>query len=199
MAAPDSFAQWLSQIQSGNDDAVREVFVRFSRRLIGLARKQFNAVLRNKVDPEDVVQSVYKSFFIRYGEGKLQVESWDNLWGLLTLFTLRKCADQAAYHQAARRDARREVPLEKGKDSEEGSLWAGIDREPTPVEAAMLSETVERLVRALDADARPILELSLQGFTTTEISAQLGKSERTVRRVREQVRKRLMRMDGEGA
>src|SRR6266852_848168 len=80
MAARDSFVEWLSQLQSGDDAAVREVFQRFSRRLIGLARKQFNAMLRNKVDPEDVVQSVYKSFFLRYGEGKLHVESWDNLW-----------------------------------------------------------------------------------------------------------------------
>ena len=35
----------------------------------------------------------------------------------------------------------------------------------------MLSETVEQLVRALDPDARPILELSLQGYTTAEIGA----------------------------
>ena len=54
----------------------------------------------------------------------------------------------------------------------------------------MLTETVERLLAGLDADERPIVELSLQGHSTREISEQLDTPERTVRRVREHVRRR---------
>ena len=52
----------------------------------------------------------------------------------------------------------------------------------------MLNETVEQLHASLDNDERPILKLSLQGYITAEISARLGRAERTVRRVRERVR-----------
>jgi RNA polymerase sigma-70 factor (ECF subfamily) len=50
----------------------------------------------------------------------------------------------------------------------------------------------------LDEDERPIVELSLQGYTTREISDQTGQPERSVRRLRERVRHRLERMQREG-
>ena len=60
------------------------------------------------------------------------------------------------------------------------------------------AETVEALFRAVtDEDERAILELSLQGATATEISERLGRAERSVRRIRERVRKRLERMQFE--
>ena len=70
-----------------------------------------------------------------------------------------------------------------------------LDRFPAPHEAVLLAETVEALFRqADDPDEREILELSLQGFSAPEIAAKLGRAERSVRRVRERVRKRLERM-----
>ena len=69
--------------------------------------------------------------------------------------------------------------------------------EPTPLEAAILSETVEQLLAGLDEEERPILELSLQGYSTREISERLGRAERTVRLLREGVRHRLERMQRE--
>jgi RNA polymerase sigma-70 factor (ECF subfamily) len=68
-----------------------------------------------------------------------------------------------------------------------------VDREPSPEEAILLTETVEELLRELDPDERPVLELSLQGFSATEISERIGRSERSVRRLRERIRKRLQR------
>jgi RNA polymerase sigma-70 factor (ECF subfamily) len=67
-------------------------------------------------------------------------------------------------------------------------------REPTPDQAAVLAETVEQLLRDLEADERPILEMSLQGYTAREISEKLGRAERTVRRRREQIRQKLERL-----
>ena len=167
------------------------IFERFSRRLIGLARGHLNARLQHKVEPEDVVQSVYKSFFLRYGDGALAAEGWDGLWGLLTTITLRKCADRARFHRAERRDLAREA---SPADGEGGASWReAAGREPTPDQAAVLAETVESLLRPLDSDERTIVELSLQGCSTQEISEQTGRAERSVRRIRESVRKHLQR------
>jgi RNA polymerase sigma-70 factor (ECF subfamily) len=61
----------------------------------------------------------------------------------------------------------------------------------------VLTETVDRLLAGLDADERPIVELSLLGHSTREISEELDMPERTVCRVRERVRHRLERAQGE--
>jgi RNA polymerase sigma-70 factor (ECF subfamily) len=192
----NSFAVFLERLQRQDDAAAQELFVRFAHQLIALAQRHIGAALRHKVDPEDVVQSAYKSFFFRYGAGNLDVGNWNSLWGLLTLITVRKCAERAAYHRAECRDAAREVSLSPG---EEAVPWRDpLGREPTPLEAAVLSETVEQLLASLDEEERPILELSLQGHTTREISERLGRAERTVRLLREGIRHRLERMQREG-
>jgi RNA polymerase sigma-70 factor (ECF subfamily) len=191
----NSFAEFLARLQSRDDTAARELFERFAHQLIALADRHIAAGLRYKVDPQDVVQSVYKSFFFRYGSGKVDAVNWNGLWGLLTLITVRKCAERAAYYRAERRDTAREVSLQMG---DEAAPWLDpLGREPTPLEAAMLSETIEQLLAGLDEDQRPILLLSLQGHTTREISERLGRAERTVRLLREGVRHRLERMQRE--
>jgi RNA polymerase sigma-70 factor (ECF subfamily) len=195
VGAGNSFADFLSRLQAGDADAAHELFRRFTGQLIALARRRVEGGLRHKVDPEDVVQSAYKSFFARYRDAKLEMGHWDGLWGLLTVITLRKCSERFAYHRAARRDAAREAPAPAAK---EGAAWLEpLGREPTPLEAAQLCETVDRLLAGLDDDERAVVELSLQGYKTREISSQLGRAERTVRLLREGVRKRLQRMQRE--
>lgn len=189
----DSFPEWMARLRAQDGDAAREIFQRYAQQLVALTRRQFGVGLRHKVDPESVIQSAYRSFFLRCGEGKLEVESWGGLWGLLTLITLRKCSNRVQYHRAQRRDARREVASPPGSASS-GPWPDAVNREPTPVEAALLNETVEELFAVLDEKQRPVLELSLQGYTTREISQRLGRAERTVRLLREGIRKRLERM-----
>jgi RNA polymerase sigma-70 factor, ECF subfamily len=187
----DSFPDFVARLQAGDSTALGELFLRFAGRLVGLARRQFAEALQHKVDPEDVVQSAYKSFFQRYGEGNLEVTSWNSLWGLLTVITLRKCCERVAYHRAACRDAAREVAA--AAPAEGGYTLESLSREPTPLEAALLSETVEQLLAELDEDERAIVELSLLGHSTREISERLDRPERTVRRLRERVREQLER------
>ena len=75
---------------------------------------------------------------------------------------------------------------------------SGTDRdEDRAIPNPWHSQTVEQLLRGSDADERPVLELSLQGWTAAEISLQLGRALRTVQRLREQVRKRLELMQSE--
>ena len=174
--------------ENSSEAANRAVFERFTRRLIGLARSQLDSHFLHKVDLEDLVQSVYKSFFIRYGDGALAAEGWDGLWGLLTCITVRKCADRVRYHRAERRDIAREQPASDGFVEP----WRdAVGREPTPEEAAVLAETVQQLLSGLDGDERRVVELSLQGFSTQEISDMLNRAERSVRRLRERVRLKL--------
>ncbi len=188
----ESFSALMQELRSGQHQAANAVFCRYAEQLVSLARRHLDERFANKVDPEDVVQSAYRSFFVRQRDGRLEVENWQSLWGLLTLITLRKCADRVRYFQADRRDVNREAAGPKSTDDPQP--WQNaVGREPTPDEAAVLAETVERLLGGLDADERPIVELSLQGYSTEEISEQLGRASRSVRRLRERVRLQLER------
>jgi RNA polymerase sigma-70 factor (ECF subfamily) len=188
----DSFAGLMGRLRAGDQDAATAVFRRFTSRLIALARARLDARTRGKVDPEDVVQSTYRSFFQRADAGQFELTTWDEVWDLLAVITLRKCANRARHFRAGRRDARAEAA--PGPETEDpDTLIRAIDRDPTPSEAAILAETVEEVMRGLDIDDRAIVELSLQGYTSPEIGARLGFAERTVRRVRDRLKRRLQR------
>lgn len=188
MTGTNSFSSCMGRLQSGEGAAAQEVFDRFARRLIALAGRQFGGRLAGRIDAEDMVQSAFKSFFVRHRKGTLQLGDWDDVWSLLAIITLRKCVDQVDYLRAQRRDVRREVSA-----SENGTpAWQlALDREPRPEEAVALSEALERLFKGISDDDRPILELSLQGYTAVEIGLRLGRALRSVQRLREQIRKRI--------
>lgn len=185
MQGDDSGRRPAPQSAGGNDPAIDEVFDRFARRLVALARAKMDGQTRQKVDPEDVVQSVFRTFFTRQAKGQFTVADWDDLWSLLVKITVRKCNRKAVAFRAARRDVRREIRLpEIASDV--------IDREPAPDEVACLSDTIEQLLQGANDVEREIILLRFQGFSPLEISEKIGRiSERKVYRVLAQARKRL--------
>jgi RNA polymerase sigma-70 factor (ECF subfamily) len=198
MEPDDSFAALEARLRAGDQGAATEVFQRFKDRLIGLARTQLDTRLRRKEDPEDVVQSVYRSFFTRHKDGEFDLGDWNSLWSLLTVITVRKCLSRARYYGTQGRNLASEVDAET-RDRDASGLNEAIDREPTPLEAAVLTETVEQVMLRLQPDERSIFALSLQGYSAPEISSRLGRAERTVRRVRDHIKKRLQRMQVDGS
>lgn len=191
MSAPDlSFENLMTRLRAGDEAAASEVFHRFTRRLIGLARARLDHVIRRKVDPEDILQSVYRTFFSRHAEGGFTLDSWESLWGMLTVITVRKCDYRRKYFRASRRDVGREITVRAEADSTAPEAEA-LARDPTPSEAARLAETVEMLMRELSGREREMLGLSLQGYDVAEISGRVARTERTVQRVLKRVRERL--------
>jgi RNA polymerase sigma-70 factor (ECF subfamily) len=193
VAAHDSFAQLMGRLRSRDEEAASTVFHRFADRLIALARSRLDPQTRRKADPEDVVQSAFRSFFTRYDAGRLGVDTWDELWTLLTVITVRKSANKVAQFRAGRRTVARETSPD-GRAEGWQSVLEAVDREPTASQAAMLTETVEQLMQMLKPAYRPAIELSLQGYSIPEVATRLGHSERTVRRLRERVKRRLLQM-----
>ena len=183
----------VARARSGDQQAAAELFNRFSRRLVLLAGSRLDRLVRGRVDPEDVVQSAYRSFFARLADGQFSLDEWDEVWGLLVRITLRKCGHKLEHARAARRDATREVAL-TGSPDDSGDAWQPIARNPTPVEALVLAETVEALMSGFDEREQEIVGLRLQGHAEREISDSVGRSERTVRRVLERLRHRVERL-----
>jgi RNA polymerase sigma-70 factor (ECF subfamily) len=196
MTPEPSFDDFMARLQAGDQDAARQVFQRFADRLIALAQSRLDPLIRRKTDAEDVVLSVFKSFFRRAAEGEFDLASWDSLWGLLVVITLRKCGREVKRFHRPGRDVRKETDLPPaGDEAEEG--WEAVSGEPTPAEAAMLAETLEQFLAGLPERERQIAQLRLEGYTVPEISARVGRTEYTVHGVLKKVRKHLQRLRDE--
>lgn len=193
MTDGESFGDAMGQLQLGDQQAASEIYQRYARRLIGLARSRLDATLQAKADPESVVQSVFRTFFARQAQGQFELDNWDGLWSLLVRITMRKCCRRAAAYHAECRDVRREVGHPPAGESAPDDAQA-LARDPTPEEAAILADLLERLLQGLDGTQQMILAQRLEGYTVREISENVGRTERTVHRVLAQVRNALQRL-----
>jgi RNA polymerase sigma-70 factor (ECF subfamily) len=188
MPAERPFEELLSCLRRGDPEAARQLFQRYARRLTGLAAR-LPAAVRAKDGPEDVVQSVFRTFFRRQAESRFDLDGWDSLWQLLAAIKVNKCGHRVGRFLAARRDVRREQPAPAGDSC--GGAWQPADPAPGPAEALLLQETLQEVLDGLPERERPAVLLRLQGYAVAEIARELRCSERTVLRHLEAVRGRL--------
>jgi RNA polymerase sigma factor (sigma-70 family) len=189
-------AELVAQWRGGDQQAAEELFQRYAERLLALARSRLSTRLTRHVDPEDVVQSAYRSFFIGARNGRYVLERSGDLWRLLAAITLHKLQHQVERLTAGKRGVGRECP--PGKDgSPFGQQVHAVAREPTPAEAAALCDTLEQVFRGLEPLPRLVVEMRLQGYTLDEIADKVQRSERTVRRILDGVKQRLQQECGD--
>jgi RNA polymerase sigma factor (sigma-70 family) len=173
----------LERYREGDDQAAEELFNRYFARLIALARSRLSPRLARRTDPEDIVLSVYRSFFVEAREGRYVLSRGGDLWRLLAAITKHKLLRQVRSQTAGRRSVDVEVPLDQ--------VEIGHKAIPSPEDAAELADELEWVLSHLDPFARRVLELRLQGLQHSEIAEDTGRSERSVRRSLAQIRKFL--------
>ena len=122
----------------------------------------------------------------RTGPGLANFEDQRHLVAFLARAAKNKVID--AYRQAGsqKQNMRLEEPIWADGDHPR-DLEAHTD---SPSEIAEAHEAFRQLRDLLPEDRRVILELKVQGLSSQEIGARLGLSERTVRRVLEDLRRR---------
>lgn len=169
----------------GNLEAEQLLVNRFSRRLVRLAATRISEVFNSKIEPEDVVQSVFKSFFARHRRGSLDFTSWDDVWSFLACVTVRKCSEKANWFLRDKRNINRELSCAVGAENTHFQLASS---EPSPDDVMMFEELLAELFGPLMSTQREIVRLRMEGFTNTEIAEKLGRTERTVYRALEQLR-----------
>jgi len=174
----------LLDYQSGDRDAADVIFRRYVERLVALARSRMSARLRQRIDPDDIVQSAYRSFFVHARNEEYALSRAGDLWRLLASITLHKLYGQAERHTAGRRSMAKEI-----QDEEQLARLASL--EPTPAQAAALAEQLHPATAALSDAERSSLIARLQGESVEAIAAQVGKAPRTVRRLLAQARAKL--------
>ncbi|MEM6471176.1 MAG: sigma-70 family RNA polymerase sigma factor [Planctomycetota bacterium] len=186
MNAPNEsvdFQMFLRRLQAGDSDASKKLFDDYSRKLIRLAADNIHPALLKRFDGEDVVQSVFRSFYRRQEEGRFQIEHSQQLWQLLVTLTLCKTRSHARRHTAEQRDATadRAVP-------DENLIF---DRQPSDVEALALWEEISVVLDGLPDRAAEIISMRLEGRTRSEIAGKLNLSRQSIHRILKLIQQRL--------
>ena len=181
--APDD-RMILSMFRAGNEQAARELYERYVDRLLALARKRISQRMASRVDPEDIVQSVFRTFFGRVKKGQFRIADQDDLCKLLVRITVHKTLRQVAFHKAAKRDP----SLEAGQDgyAAEG-IQKVLDDEPGHEDAVAFLDQLEDFLGQLRPEERQILEMRMQGYSNDEIAKKLNIYDRKIRRTIERI------------
>jgi DNA-directed RNA polymerase specialized sigma24 family protein len=207
MASDGSVTRMIRLLRS-DDAAEREVAARLIWRryfpdLLELARNNLNRRIRRREDEEDVLASMYKSFCLRQQRGEFELAGRDALWNLLVTITLRKARNAAKRHTRDKRDIAREQTIADRNDEGESAQWALEQMDaagPSPAEAAVLNEALERRLEVLaDPELRQIALWRLEGYTNRDIAERLERTERSVERRMERIRSKWTAYDDRSA
>lgn len=170
-------------VREGDEDAASALYERYARRVFGLVRSKLGSRLGSITEPEDIVQSVFKSMFRGMQAGNYDAPPGTTLWNLLAVIAVRKLSNKANHHMAIRRDASRNVPLETEID--------GVEAAIEQASAEFLEVCIQEALESLRPKDRQILSLRIQGHTVDEIKELIGRSRRTIERSLQNSRKLL--------
>ncbi|MEL6104463.1 MAG: sigma-70 family RNA polymerase sigma factor [Planctomycetota bacterium] len=165
----------LQMLVAGEHQCSTEVVVTFSDRLLRLASSRMPERMQARVDPADVVQSAFRSFFTKHRRDGLDFAETEDVWRLLAAITFHKVQHAIRYHSRKVRDVRRDViGHEQIQATESGS--------PTASSLSIMEDTLRAILRELPATHQQVLQLRLEGHSIDEIATKLDVSTRTVNR-----------------
>jgi DNA-directed RNA polymerase specialized sigma24 family protein len=182
MPPEGSVTRWLGPLQAGDPAAAQQLWERYFRRLVGLARKKLHGVRRLRADEEDVALSAFDSFCRCAEQGRFpQLADRDNLWRLMMTITARKAAH--LLRDEGRRSGRVAESASPTTGEAEQALEQVLSREPDPALAAQVAEEYQQLLRALaDPELQAVAVWKIEGYSVQEIAAKLGYAARSVKR-----------------
>ena len=175
----------LRQFQRGEAGAATLLYLRYAGRITSLAWAQRGQDLASRFDPDDIVQSIFRTFFRRAAEGVYDVPEGEDLWKLFLVIALQKIRDACSFHRAAKRDVRTTRSIEASDKI--GATLPGQNE----IGLAELKMVVDELLGGLPATQRVIVELRIDGFRVDEIAQKTGRSRRTVERGLQEFRAQL--------
>jgi DNA-directed RNA polymerase specialized sigma24 family protein len=175
----------LRRFQLGQTDASTELFLRYAKRLHALAKAQSSPDLARRVEPDEIVQSVFRTFFRRASQGEYTVPDGEEIWKLLLVIALNKVRSVGAYHRAAKRDVRQTA----GGEAYERALESGTANDEAAL--TLLRLVVEELLEGMSPPHRRMIELRIEGYEVAEIAEKVQRSKRSVERVLQDFRTRL--------
>jgi DNA-directed RNA polymerase specialized sigma24 family protein len=179
-----SITRWLPALKAGESEAIRAVWERYFRPLVGVAANRMNPARCRAAGPEDVACNAFLELCERLAredgtERFPQLANREHLWKLLVCFTARAAFDHNT------KEMRRAEIVAGGSALGEGA-GAIAASEPAPEFAVAVAELIEQLADPKHPEQGEKLQLvavlKMEGYEHTEIAARLGCSVKTIER-----------------
>lgn len=197
MSESQDVSHWIDLIKKGDSIAANRIWKLYFDRLVRAVRHRLYGQNRAVSDEEDIVLSVFDSFYAAAEDGRFpDLSDRDDLWRLLITMSARKIIDKRRHDQRQRRGKGITVrSLDSEKD--DSGLIEVIGSEPSPEMVLMMQESVEQLFFHLGVgQLQDLAGAKLEGYSNAEIAERFGCSERTIERrlhlIREKLRQELV-------
>ncbi len=172
-----SFQSLMERVQKGCPDAVCLLVEQYGHHIVRAVRRSLAREMRSKFDSTDFAQAVWASFF-RVPDRADELRTPEALLAFLTTLARNKVVQEFR-----RRLQSQKYNLRAERSAEDSAVAVTLtDRQPSPSQMAQARERQQLMLQKLPDRHQPILGLRLAGKTCEEIAAELGVSERTVRR-----------------
>ena len=200
MSNNTNVSHWIDLVKAGDSEAANRIWQHYFDRLVRSVRQKLFGQNRAVSDEEDIVLSVFESFYDAAENGRFpDLSDRDDLWKLLLQMSARKIVDKRRHDQRQRRGGDLRIQsLDGGEDSDE--VIEAIGDDPSPEMVVMLQESVEQIFSHLGVgQLRDLAGAKLEGYSNAELAQRFDCSERTIERrlhlIREKLQQELFEHD----
>ncbi|MBL8810275.1 MAG: sigma-70 family RNA polymerase sigma factor [Planctomycetaceae bacterium] len=176
----------IRRLRAGSDDAATQLYLRYAERLMQLSRQQVGKDLAPRLDADDIVQSVFRTFFRRVRSGNYDVPDGEELWKLFLVIGLNKIRSAATFHRAAKRN----VGVTSAGDESLAQSAGGSSEESLQ----LLKMTIDEVLSQQPEAVRQMIQLRIEGYEVAEIATRSGRSKRSVERILQGFKEQLQQM-----
>ena len=200
MSQSPNVSHWIELVKGGDSVAANKIWRHYFDQLVRAVRRKLYGQNRAVSDEEDIVLSVFESFYDAAENGRFpDLSDRDDLWQLLLRMSGRKVIDKRRRDRRQRRGGEVRVhSLNELRDGE--SVIDAIGDEPSPEMVLIMQESVEQFFSHLGVgQLRDLAGAKLEGYSNAELAERFGCSERTIERrlhlIREKCQQELIAPD----
>jgi len=179
----DPLDDLIERLNSGDFSAAERAFQAYEPYLRMAVRRRLSGPLRAKLDSVDIVQSVWADLLANLGRAGWRFADRSHFRAFLVKAACNRLIDRRRQYRQA---IKREQALDQTAQEELPRA-----HEPRPSEIAQSNELWQQMLAECSAAHREILFLKRQGLLLTEIAAQTGYHEGSIRRILYDLARRL--------
>ncbi|MCP4509406.1 MAG: RNA polymerase subunit sigma-70 [Fuerstiella sp.] len=183
MSNSTNVSHWIDLIKHGDSTAANRIWQHYFDRLVRSVRHRLYGQNRAVSDEEDIVLSVFDSFYCAVKNGRFpDLSDRDDLWQLLLRMSARKVVDKRRHDLRQRRGGHEKI-TSFHDTGDYGTVIEAIGDEPSPEMVLMMQESVEQVFSHLGVgQLGDIAGGKLEGCSNAELAERFDCSERTIER-----------------
>ena len=161
-----SVTRWIADLQEGDASrAQQELWNRYFRRIVALARAKLGNLPKGPADEEDVAISAMQSLFQGFAHARFPLlGDRNNLWSLLAKITARKAINERQKQFAQKRGGGQPKLTIGPTPEQSGAGYEPPDDDLGPEFVVAIEEELQQLMTALPDDPPPSRRTEARGM-----------------------------------